>query len=212
MEFKNEDEIYSALGYGRTFAGDVVKELLPKGEYESKLAEEESVLPEQDSFLKKVFRAARKRSDAKNAITVANLDDVLIRFARCCNPLPGDPIIGFITRGRGVTIHTANCTKALDLDQERRVSVRWNIQNKGQVKRHVKIRVLSTDEPGLLAIMSQSIAALGVNIASASARTTKDRKAICIFDLEVGELEQLQKVISALEGKKGVIAVERARS
>jgi GTP pyrophosphokinase len=143
---------------------------------------------------------------------VANLDDVLIRFGRCCNPLPGDSIIGFITRGRGVTIHTATCTKALDNDKERRVDVQWNITDKGTIRRHVRIRVLSLDQPGLLALMSQTISACGVNIASANIRTTKDKKAIALFDVEVGDLSQLQKVTSALESKKGVIAVERTRS
>jgi GTP pyrophosphokinase len=126
--------------------------------------------------------------------------------------LPGDGIIGFITRGRGVTIHTATCTKALDNDQERRVDVQWNLQEKGTIKRHVKIRVLSLDEPGLLAIMSQTISACGINIASANIRTTKDKKAIALFDVEVGDIAQLQKVTSSLESKKGVISVERLRS
>ena len=160
------------------------------------------------SFLKKVFTAAKKRSDSRNAIIVENLDDVLIRFGRCCHPLPGDSIIGFITRGRGVTVHTGTCTKAIDNDQERRVEVQWNRSTeKGASKRHVKIRVLSLDEPGLLALMSQTISACGVNITSANIRTTKDKKAIALFDVEVGDLSQLQKVTSALESKRGVITV-----
>jgi guanosine-3',5'-bis(diphosphate) 3'-pyrophosphohydrolase len=168
---------------------------------------------EDQSFLKKVFTAAKKRSESRNAIIVENLDDVLIRFGRCCHPLPGDSIIGFITRGRGVTVHTGTCTKALDNDQERRVEVQWNRSTeKGASKRHVKIRVLSLDEPGLLALMSQTISACGVNITSANIRTTKDKKAIALFDVEVGDLSQLQKVTSALESKRGVITVERVRS
>src|SRR4029077_5199298 len=111
-----------------------------------------------------------------------------------------------------VTIHGATCTKALDNDQDRRVDVQWNIQDKGAIRRHVKIRVFSLDQPGLLALMSQTIAACGVNIASANIRTTKDKKAIAIFDVEVGDLGQLQKITSALESKKGVIMVERVRS
>jgi GTP pyrophosphokinase len=120
--------------------------------------------------------------------------------------------VGFITRGRGVTVHTATCTKAIDNDQERRVDVQWNIADKGAIRRHVKIRVLSTDEPGLLALMSQTISACGVNITSANIRTTKDKKAIALFDVEVGDLSQLHKVQSALEGKRGVISVERLRT
>jgi GTP pyrophosphokinase len=206
---RTENELYVAVGYGRVTPENLIPYLVPKEALERKI---ENAKAEDQSFLKRVFSAAKRRSETRNAITVANVDDVLIRFGRCCNPLPGDSIIGFITRGRGVTIHTATCTKALDNDQERRVDVQWNIQDKSNLKRHVRIRVLSLDEPGLLAVMSQTIAACGVNIASAHIRTTKDKKAIALFDVEVGDIQQLQKVTSSLEGKKGVISVERLKS
>lgn len=209
FKIRTRDEFLVALGYGRISPENVIPHLVAKEALERKI---ENAKAEDQTFLKRVFQNARKRSESRNAITVANLDDVLIRFGRCCNPLPGDSIIGFITRGRGVTVHTATCTKALDNDAERRVDVAWNLAEKPNVKRHVKIRVLSLDEPGLLALMSQTIAAFGVNIASANIRTTKDKKAIALFDVEVGDVSQLQKVTSALEGKKGVIAVERVRS
>jgi len=209
LNVRTPEELYVAIGYGRITPDDLIPALVPKEALERKI---EHAKAEDESFLKKVFKAAKRRSDSRNAITVANLDDVLIRFGRCCNPLPGDSIIGFITRGRGVTIHTATCTKALDNDQERRVDVRWNLSDKAVIKRHVKIRVLSLDEPGLLALMSQTIAGCGINIASANIRTTKDKKAIALFDVEVGDINQLQKVTSALESKKGVISVERLRS
>ncbi len=204
------EELCVAVGYGRVTTDNVIPLIVPKEALERKV---EAAKAEDESFLKKVFNAAKRRSETRNAITVANLDDVLIRFGRCCSPLPGDGIVGFITRGRGVTVHTATCTKAIDNDQERRVDVQWNLKDKvGTIKRHVKIRVLSLDEPGLLALMSQTISACGVNIASANIRTTKDRKAIALFDVEVNDLSQLHKVSSALEAKRGVISVERVRS
>ncbi len=210
----NADDLFVAIGYGRILPESLIKEVVPKDKVEAKATQGRA---EDESFLKRVFTAAKRRSEARNAITVDNLDDVLIRFARCCNPLPGDGIAGFITRGRGVTIHTATCPKAIDSDQDRRVPVRWNDRNApdgkaAKLKRHVQIRVLSLDEPGLLALMSQTIAACSVNIASAQIRTTKDKKAIAVFDIEVSDLTQLQKVVNSLEGKKGVIAVERVRS
>jgi guanosine-3',5'-bis(diphosphate) 3'-pyrophosphohydrolase len=207
---RSVDELFIFIGYGRLDTDQIIPDFVPKEAMERKLV---SAKADDQSFLKKVFTAAKKRSDSRNAIIVENLDDVLIRFGRCCHPLPGDSIIGFITRGRGVTVHTGTCTKALDNDQERRVEVQWNRSNdKGTAKRHVKIRVLSSDEPGLLALMSQTISACGVNITSANIRTTKDKKAIALFDVEVGDLSQLQKVTSALESKRGVITVERVRS
>ncbi len=206
---RTQEELYVAVGYGRISTDLVIQELVPEEAREKKL---EAAKAEDQSFLKRVFNAAKKRSEARNAITVEHLDDVLIRFGKCCNPLPGDGIIGFITRGRGVSVHTATCTKAIDNDRERRVDVQWNLSSNEAIKRHVKIRVLSLDEPGLLALMSQTITSCGINIASANIRTTKDKKAIALFDVEVSNISQLQKVTSALEGKKGVINVERIQS
>jgi GTP pyrophosphokinase len=111
-----------------------------------------------------------------------------------------------------VTVHAVTCSKALDCDEERKIQVQWNLSDKASVRRHVRVRVVSLDEPGLLALMSQTISGCGVNIASANIRTTKDKKAIAVFDIEVNDLKQLQKVTSSLEGKKGVITVERVRS
>lgn len=209
QSYRTPEELYIALGYGRQYVEHVIPLIVPKEALERKI---EAAKAEDESFLKKVFNVAKRRSEARTAITVANLDDVLIRFGRCCNPLPGDSIVGYITRGRGVTVHTATCTKAMDNDLERKIPVQWNLSDKTAVRRHVKIRVVSLDEPGLLALMSQTIAACGVNIASAHIRTTKDKKAIALFDVEVNDLGQLKKVTSTLEGKKGVISVERVRS
>jgi guanosine-3',5'-bis(diphosphate) 3'-pyrophosphohydrolase len=202
-------DLYIGVGYGRIPIEEYIRQLLPKETLEKKI---ENAKAEDQSFLKRVFNAAKKRTESKNAIIVANLSDVLIRFGRCCNPLPGDSIVGFITRGRGVTVHAVTCSKALDSDEERKIQVQWNLSDKAAVRRHVRVRVVSLDEPGLLALMSQTIAGCGVNIASANIRTTKDKKAIAVFDIEVNDLKQLQKVASSLEGKKGVISVQRVRS
>jgi guanosine-3',5'-bis(diphosphate) 3'-pyrophosphohydrolase len=206
------EELYIFIGYGRTPIDEVIKILVPADIIEKhKATPPASDQPE--GFLKRVLGVAKKRTETKSAISVANLDDVLIRFGRCCNPLPGDSIVGFITRGRGVTVHTSNCTKAIDNDQERKVAVSWNLKDaKTGIKRHVRIRVLSADETGLLATLSQTISSCGVNITSANVRVTKDRKAIALFDVEVSDLTHLRKVTAALESTKGVIAVERTKS
>lgn len=212
VDCRNIDELLINVGYGRIIIEDLIPHLIPRDVLDRKKLETQSEKKEDESFLKKVFAAARKKSEGRNAISVENVNDVLIRFARCCNPLPGDSIIGFITRGRGVTVHTATCTKAIDSDQARKVDVRWNQTTDSRLKRHVKIRILSLDEPGLLALMSQTITTCGVNIASANIRTTKDKKAVAVFDVEVTDLNQLYRVTAALESKKGVISVERLRS
>lgn len=218
FSIKTPEELYIRVGYGRTDTQEVVLKLVPKDILEktdsnkSKLDTEALSSDMPTGILKKIFTAARKKSESKNAIRVANLSDVLIRFGKCCSPLPGDSIVGFITRGRGVTIHTVTCPKAIDTDTVRQVNVSWNLEDQKKIRRHVKIRILSLDEPGLLALMSQAIASLGVNITSANIRTTKDKKAICVFDIEVTDIRQLQKVSEVLESKKGVLSVERVRS
>lgn len=204
------EELMVAVGYGRIYPERVLEQLLPKEKLEAHL---ESLKPSEEEILKKNINSS-KVSDSKNVITVGDQADILIRFGRCCSPLPGDSIIGFITRGRGVTIHTANCQKALDNDQERRVDVQWNKKSLtgGFGRRSVKIRILCHDESGLLAVMSQTITSSQVNITSANIRTTKDKKAIALFEIEVTDIAQLARVTAALEGKKGVIAVERVKS
>lgn len=215
--YKTLEELYIGIGYGRLSPEDIFKAIIPKDEYERVMKLSTDEKESNNNILKKILDAAkvatrRTTEGRKTAITVSDLDDVLIRFGRCCNPLPGDSIIGFITRGRGVTVHTASCARALDTDSTRRVEVKWNSEHVGALKHHVKIRILSNDTPGLLATMTQTISASGVNIFSADVRTTKDKKAICVFDVEVGDVAQLQKVQAALESKKGVISVERIKA
>ncbi len=201
------DELYVGIGYGRYQMDQLLPRLIPKEDLERL---QPSVPEEEEGFLKKALRSATKKSEARNSVVVEGVDDVLIRYAKCCNPVPGESIIGFITRGRGVTIHQATCARALDTDTERRIDVRWNQAGSSPVKRAVRIRVFSHDDTGILAVMSQTITGCGVNIASANIRTTKDKKAIAIFEVEVGNMDQLNRVMSALESKKGVISVERS--
>ncbi|MBI3555252.1 MAG: bifunctional (p)ppGpp synthetase/guanosine-3',5'-bis(diphosphate) 3'-pyrophosphohydrolase [Deltaproteobacteria bacterium] len=204
---KTLDDLCIYIGYGRLSPAVVAHAVLPQEVLTQKQVPEK---PEEPSIIKKIFESATRKAEAKNAITVENLDDILIRFGRCCSPIPGDPIIGFVTRGRGVTVHTTACPKSFESENERKVDVKWNLQV--PVRRHVKIRVLSHDVPGILANMSQAIAGCAVNISQANIRTTKDRKAISMFEVEVGNTEQLARVLSALESKKGVINVERVRT
>ncbi len=202
------EDLMVGLGYGRYQMDSLILKLIPKEELDAQKAKWKA--EEEESFLKRAVKSASKKSEARNAVVVEGVDDLLVRYARCCNPVPGESIVGSITRGRGVTIHQANCPRALDTDSERRITVSWNKTLTAPVKRAVRIRVFSNDDTGLLALMSQTITGCGVNIASANIRTTKDKKAIALFEVEVGNMEQLNKVMSALESKKGVISVERS--
>jgi GTP pyrophosphokinase len=123
--------------------------------------------------------------------------------------LPGDKVVGFITRGRGVTIHTADCQNAMDDDPNRRVEVEWDSAK--EYIYPVRIRVYSDDKKGLLAEISNSLSSNGANITNARVDTTDDKKAIGTFEVEIRDLNHLKKVIKGLEKIKGIDRVERMR-
>jgi GTP pyrophosphokinase len=209
-DIKTVDDLLVYVGYGRLSAATVVNHVVPEEVLNSRKHGADSAKAEASGgLLKRIFQSASKIGHGSSAIMVGGMDDVLIRYGRCCGPIPGDTIVGFVTRGRGVTVHSANCPKALETDSERRVEVQWNLTS--PMKRPVKIKVLSHDVPGVLASMSQAITGCGVNISQANVRTTKDRKALCFFDIEVSSTEELARTVGALESKRGVITVERVR-
>ncbi len=140
---------------------------------------------------------------------ISGIEDVLVRYGRCCNPVPGDVIVGFITRGRGVTVHTVACDKILGIDPDRRVDVSWDV--KGDLKRPVSLRVITTDRPGILAEISHIFSEAGVNISQASCRTqAPGERAVNDFEVTIGDLTQLKAVMRSIERIDGVTSVERA--
>ncbi len=159
-----------------------------------------------EGMFKSLLRKVTRRQST-TGIKVQGEDDILVRFARCCSPLPGDPIVGFITRGRGVTVHRRDCDKGLDLDPERRIDVEWD--GKGKGVHEVAIQVLCADKPGLLAHISQSFTDQGVNISQAHCRATEDGRAVNTFRASVRDLDQLKNVIRQLSRIKGVYSVDR---
>jgi guanosine-3',5'-bis(diphosphate) 3'-pyrophosphohydrolase len=138
---------------------------------------------------------------------VQGIEDVLVRYGRCCNPLPGDAIVGFVTRGRGITVHLPACSRALDTDPERRVEVSWDPA--GTVLRPVTVRVLTADRPGLLATISQAFTDLAVNITQANCKVTDGGRAINTFEVMVKDADQLRRVLAKVSCVKGILAVER---
>ena len=161
-----------------------------------------------DSFYKKVTKTARKTSSKDNAVIVDGLDDIVVKMGRCCNPIPGDPITGIITRGRGITVHTIGCNRIIDVEQSRQLHVEWN---KHYTFSHpVNIKVTTHDKPGILSKISKSINNAGINIRSAIARSMPDQKGNFIFEIEVKDYSELLKTISSIEQMEEVISVSRA--
>jgi len=200
------NDIFVQVGYGKLAPIRLVEIIAPEKLAATALAPTE----EPDSFLKKVFKSAiQKSAKSRSAIKIHGMDDILVRFGKCCSPIPGDPVVGFITRGRGITVHLAECPKVYDMDQDRRVDVEWNLRTETQ--RVAKLRLVCVDSPGLLQKMSEAFTEQGVNIQSAQVRATKDNKAVSTFEVNVKDISHLNKVMKVLESVKGVISVERMK-
>ena len=195
------DDLFAAVSYGKIAASSVVRKL--RGEEEPKPAR---TLPVSGK-IRDLFR--RERRSSKSGINVSGSPDVLVRFGGCCDPLPGDDIIGYVTRGRGVTIHLRECTKVFELDPERRIDVQWD-DTSGQ-PRKIKIRVKSKDQQGILAKITNTISSAGVNIGAATITTAEGNVAVQSFELWVQDVGELNAVIKSIAKLKGVTSVERIR-
>jgi len=202
FSFQVVDDLIAAVGYGKVTTNQIIGKLLPQERLEEqKEGVEEGRLKH---LIKKITRGPR------DALLIKGVDNVMVRYAGCCNPLPGDRVVGFITRGRGMTIHTSDCQNAIDGDPNRKVEVEWDSTK--EYIYPVRIRVYSEDKKGLLADISNSITSTEANIKNARVNTTEDNKAIGIFELEIRDLNHLKKVIKGLEKIKGVNRVERLRA
>ncbi len=212
LSCNNIESLYVKIGFGRIIGKEAVQKIIPAALIDEKTNETER----EQSFFQKVLDSATKKSEARNAVTVDGVDNVLIRFGKCCSPIPGDSIFGFITRGRGVTVHTAKCAKGMEGNQDRKIYVEWNMKGADGAPRsfyrNVKIKVYCEDTPGLLAEMTKSISADNVNISQATVQTTKESQAVCIFEVMIKNVEQLNHLISSLERKAGIISVERIQT
>lgn len=196
LKLKDSDELYIALGSKRL----LVKDFFERNDLTKSIIREEITTP-------KVPRKKENASSGDNAIIVDGRNNISVRIARCCNPIPGDKILGFITRLRGITIHRLECSNILDEDTSRTVSVSWGQAT--QYRHPVSIRVRTTDRKGLLATISDIIGSLGINIRSAYAKSMPDRKGDFIFEIEIRDHNDLLRCINAVEKTDEVISVGR---
>jgi len=148
-----------------------------------------------------------KRKKSTSGIKVRGLEDMLVRFANCCNPLPGEHVIGFITRGRGVTIHKHDCRHAIDAEPERLVDVLWEPSEQDVYL--ARLKITSIDKKGILADISSVMAQKDANIIQAEIKTTMDKKGVALFTIEVENYEQLKDIMGTIKKVKNVLLVER---
>ncbi|KAF0123116.1 MAG: GTP pyrophosphokinase [bacterium] len=194
------DDLLAEVGYGKLSVKQIIHRIIPQERLDAEFTE--------DAILEKVTKKAGKKDGG--GVKIRGVEDIMVRFGKCCNPLPGDDIIGYITRGRGVTVHLSNCPTILHNVSERTIDVAWDIEDKSM--HLVRIRVVCVDKKGLLAAMSSSIALSEANIINAQVHTTQEKKAVSIFEVEVSDLKHLQNIINSMQNIKGVINVERLRT
>jgi GTP pyrophosphokinase len=198
----SEEELLIGIGYGKIDPVDILHSVAPPS------ADGVPSSPPEQLREGKLAGFVRKITGRdEGGIRLNGIDDVLVRYAKCCNPLPGDDILGFITRGRGITIHRRGCPKAFDTDPERRVEIQWD--SKAKINRAVQLKVVTANRPGILATVGHTFSDLSINISEANCRAGDDGRAVNIFTFVATDLNQLKNVMKALQKVQGVVAVDR---
>ena len=188
---KTLDDLVANVGYGKVTPLQVLRPFMAKSQAEGSRA----------SLLEKLISRVRKKKP-RAGVLVKGLEDILIKFGKCCQPVPGDAIIGYITQGFGVTVHRASCVNALRTSPERQIEVEWSTETADRYP--VKIQILSYDRVGLLADVVSSISKFGANILNASSETKETQMVESFFTINVADKEHLEKILSAVKKVKHV--------
>jgi GTP diphosphokinase / guanosine-3',5'-bis(diphosphate) 3'-diphosphatase len=196
FSFESVDDLFASIGYGLYTPLQVLNKIIP--EVEKPIT----------GKIKSIISSFKKGRD--DAIKIKGIDGLVIRFAKCCNPIPGENIIGFITRGRGLAVHAEDCPNVHTYDEQRKVEVSWELSKKYTFP--VRFRVTGNDRKGLLSDISSVIAANKVNILSAQAMAYPDRSFAGSYEVEIEHMTQLQKVMKSIQKIKGVRSVDRMQN
>ena len=202
-KYKNIEDMYAAVGFGANSAVKVIARMLQ--EYRKEHQEEN--VEEKIEELRKQKESKQKPSSS--GVVVEGIDNCLVKLSKCCNPLPGDEIIGYITKGRGVSVHRKDCVNVKDLltEENRIIDVKWYEEAKENY--NVTLEVLANDRKGLLVDILNTVKETKANLMGVSTKTTKERIAIMDIDLEVENIEELNKVIRNIKKVDSVYEVRR---
>ncbi len=202
--FGNEEDMYSAVGYGGVTTNQILARLIEeyKREHKEEIVHEPSPRPEEK-------KSQEKKSES--GIVVKGYDDMLVRVAHCCNPVPGDDIIGFITRGRGVSVHRRDCLNILnlpELDRERLIDVDWAVAEKQGYS--ADIRIITVNKMGIFAELSRILSNMGVSILGVNAKTGKNDTFMIDFTVQIKDIGQLEEIIRVFRSIPDVVEVYRS--
>ena len=194
------DEVMAAIGYGKLSAKLVLTKVVPQEKLQERPPEGKVA-----SVVRRVLGAGEDR------IKVNGIDDLMVFRARCCNPIRGERIVGYISRGKGVSVHSATCPNVMNLlyDPERRIDVEWD-KTGDQARYTVRLTMQVEDRKGILADVSSKVAGINTNITSVEATTDEDQRGRIDMTVEINDLKHLEKVMKSLRGVQGVLGVERA--
>ncbi len=206
-KFGSVEEMLADIGYGRCQPETIVDKLYPSEKEEEKKKEKEGRLGQ---LLQRISSVGRQQRQPRSGVVLDGIDKVMVNYAKCCNPVVGDNIVGFVTRGRGLTVHTRDCPRIQHLEPERQIDVSWESDAPQEARRPVNVRVYCTDKPGLLAKISTAFSKADVNIKQAHCLTTEDQRAVNTFEVLVRDTDQLHRSMKFIERIKGVYKVERA--
>ena len=196
--FKTLEDLFANVGYGKITPLQVVRRFTSKVEGDGR----------QHSIFDKIIGRVRKKKP-KGGVIVKGVDDILIRFGKCCQPVPGDSITGYITQGQGITVHRTSCVNALRMSPERQIDVEWNVEAAETYP--VKIRIRSYDRVGLLADVVGNISKNNANILSASTETMDNRIVHSYFTIDVENTEHLNRILSSIKKVRHVMDVLRIK-
>ena len=196
--FSSTDDIYAAVGYGGITTGQVLHKLIEEHSKANKAAPG-----------RQLERAPEKIACVSSGVIVKGYDDMVVRFARCCNPVPGDDFVWYITRGRGVSVHRSDCSNVTSADFEsgRMIEVRWSDRETSSY--NVEIQVTALDRPGLMAEVTNALYEMGISMTSVNARTSRSHTAIIVFGLTICATEQINDIQKRLRAISGVTDVFR---
>ena len=206
LKFPNVEDLYSSLGYGGTMLSKVL-DLLVKFYDEEKQAE----LKKLKEIKNYEHKPSKKKSENTGGISIKGVDNLLIRLAKCCNPVPGDNIVGFITKGRGVSVHRADCPNITSLPEEERarfIDVEWDIE-KQQATFETEVAIVGEDRKGLFSDLSKICEDMDVHITGVIGKSNNDNTASITLTVQISNVNQISQLISRFKSLMGVIDVYR---
>ena len=204
-KYNSLDDMFASVGFGAISAGKIISRILEEYRKEHK---EENI----EEKIEELVQRKIPNKPSKTGVVVEGIDNCLVKLSKCCNPLPGDEIVGYITKGRGVSVHCADCinVKQLVSDEDRMINVYWH--QSGKTKYNVDIEAFANDRTGLLADIIRKMEETKTTLIAVNCKANKERIAITEITIEIEDLSELNKIIKALKTVDSVYEVKRKNS